>query len=74
MFIQTPQSKQRCSVCKTIDRFEILQRHGIDSVSEIRRCTICGHEKVICTTTTTRSDSGYVYDYSVEKMQDIEDW
>ena len=74
MYIQTLQPKQRCSVCKSIDRFEILQRRSIDSVSEIRRCTVCGHEKVICTTTSTRSDSGRVYDYSIEKTQDIEDW
>ena len=74
MYIQIPQIRQRCSVCKSIDRFETLQRHGIDSISEIRRCLVCGHEKIIYTTTTSKSDLEYVYDYSVEKMQDIEDW
>ena len=63
MYIHIPGPKQQCSKCGIIDHTEIVTRSIFNGEEKIRRCTQCGHEKVISTTRwTTPEDEFHVYE------------
>jgi len=69
MYIQLPSPDKKCSKCGAINQTEIVTKDkGFGVIKTYIQCSICGHRKLI--STTTSCSEGVCGDYKAYELKE----